>query len=310
MTKRTRLHDKRHGNGKADSLVLPDTTIPMRKIIVPTDFSENAMHAATCGAAIAARSGAAIFLLHAMDGATDPILEPITLDTAYLEKYTREEFERLRSVKQRIGEQYPGPAIELRLARGLAGEAILSFSEKQRADLIVMGAHGGGCIKEIFIGSVAADVIAHSRIPVIAVPQGYTFHEPDSLLLATKRFEEDKSMFKGLIAIAETFGARIEVASFVHELEIPAAEYIDITWHLDHYIDYLQHSFPHIEFNAQRLEGDDLQGSIEQYVSRRKIGMLAVFNHPRSLIDRLCRRNNTRNTVFHSKIPVLVLPGA
>lgn len=73
----------------------------MRKIVVATDFSDNAMNAAACAAGIAAEYGAAVYLLHAMDAATDPILEPAALDTAFLEKYTRKEFDRLRSARQR-----------------------------------------------------------------------------------------------------------------------------------------------------------------------------------------------------------------
>lgn len=134
----------------------------MPKIVVPTDFSDNALHAAVCAAGIAAKCGAVVYLLHAMDAATDPILETVALDTAFMEKYTREEFDRLRSVRQRISELCPNLPIELRLSKGLAVDAILSFSQTEQADLIIMGAHGSGRMKEVLIGSVTSEIIART----------------------------------------------------------------------------------------------------------------------------------------------------
>jgi len=277
---------------------------------MPTDFSDNAMLAASCAAGIAEKLGATLYLLHAMDTATDPILEPVALDTKFLEKYSREEFDRLRAVRNRISDQYPHLTIELRLSKGIAADAILSFSQKEQADLIVMGAHGSGRLKEIFIGSVTTDIIARSNRPVIAVPPEYQLREPGALLLATKKFEEVKDRLSGLAKLAEVFKAPIHVASFINEGEGKAAEYLDATWHLNHYLEFLQHSFPNIEFTIHRLEGDDLQESIGEYCERQNITMVAVFSHPRSFLDKLCRPNSTKRVVFHSHIPVLVLPGA
>jgi nucleotide-binding universal stress UspA family protein len=281
----------------------------MRKIVIPTDFSDNAMHAATCAAGIAAKCGAVLYLLHSMDAATDPILEPVAVDARYLERYTLEKFDRLRSVKQRIIEHNPHLTIELHLLKGMAADSILSFSQNEQVDLIVMGAHGSGRLKEVFIGSVTADIIARSKIPVIAVPPEYQFSEPRVLLFATKRFEEDKALLDGLIGMAQVFAARIDVVSFVNEGEGEAAKYMDTTWHLNHYLEFLQRSFPKVEFTAHRLEGDDFQESIDQYGRQHNIEMVALFNHPMSFVEKLCRRNPTKKAVFHSHIPVLVLPG-
>ena len=279
----------------------------MLKIIIPTDFSDNAMHAANCAAGIAAKCGAVLYLVHVMDTATDPILGAVAADARYLERYTLEEFDRLRTVKQQMSGHHHHLTIELRLLKGMAADAVLSFCQNEQADLIVMGAHGSGRLKEVLIGSVTADVIAGSKVPVLAVPLDYQFSEPGVLLFATKRFEEDKALLNGLITMADLFGAGIDVVSFIKKGE--AAEYIDTTWHLNHYVEYLHRSFPHIEFTIHRLEGNDFQESIDQYGRQNNIEMVALFNHPRSFVDTLCRRNKTKRAVFHSHIPVLVLPG-
>jgi nucleotide-binding universal stress UspA family protein len=282
----------------------------MPKIILPTDFSDNASRAAVFAAATAARCGAAIYLVHAMENAADPLIEPIALDTVLLEKHTREEFERLRSLKQHLSQEYPSLRIEFRLLRGQAAGAIQSLAQKETADLIIMGAHGSGRLKETIIGSTTAETIAHSKIPVIAVPPEYSFQEPDALLLATHKFAEDKAAMNGLILMANAFGARVDVVSVVNEREGMTAEYFNIRWNLNHYLEFLHRTFPAIEFFGEELVGDDLQESIDQYCRKHSIGMVTLFNHPRSIMDKLCRRNPVRKAVFHSNVPVLVLPGS
>ena len=48
-------------------------------------------------------------------------------------------------------------------------EAILKISREREVDLIVMGTHEKGFV-ETFLGSVARNVLARSRIPVLVVP--------------------------------------------------------------------------------------------------------------------------------------------
>lgn len=280
----------------------------MRKIVVPTDFSDNALLAATFAVNIAAIFGATIYLLHAMDAATDPILEPIALDSEYLEKYTRQEFDRLRAFRNRITEQHPQVSVELRLSKGLAAGAILEIARKEQAELIVMGTHGSGALKEFFAGGVTSAVIAGSKVPVIAIPPDYRYRKPGALMLATRKFEEDKPALSILIELAEGFKAPVDIVSLADEGESPAEQYADVTWRLNHYLEFLQRGYPYINFRIHQLEGNDLQESIERYCTQHNVRMVAVISHPRSFIDKLCRRNNTRRTVFHSHIPVLVLP--
>ncbi|HVU94118.1 MAG TPA: universal stress protein [Puia sp.] len=282
----------------------------MKKIVLATDFSDNAGQAAACAAGIAAKCGATLYILHAMDGATDPVIEPVALDTVLLERYTRERFDRLRAVKQHIADQYASLRTELRLSRAMAADAILALSRKEQADLIIMGAHGGGRLKELAIGSVAADVIDHSNIPVMAVPPEYIFHEPDTFLLAIKRPGENAAPLNVLIGMAASFGARIDIVSFVNSRETGTPDDLETEKQLNYYTGFLQRSFPALAFTSEKLDGDDFQLSIDRYCRSHDVDMVALFKHPRHLLDMLCCRNNTRRAVFHSHVPVLVLPGS
>ena len=52
---------------------------------------------------------------------------------------------------------------------GPAGEAIAKFADAGKFDLLMMGSHGHGALANLVMGSVATQVLAHCRVPVLLV---------------------------------------------------------------------------------------------------------------------------------------------
>ncbi len=55
------------------------------------------------------------------------------------------------------------------IAVGHASETIVRFAQEHNIDKIVMGTQGRSGLLEVFLGSVARDVLKHSPIPVLLV---------------------------------------------------------------------------------------------------------------------------------------------
>nr|WP_255486449.1 universal stress protein [Luteimonas sp. MC1782] len=62
-------------------------------------------------------------------------------------------------------------AIEVRemAVTGEPAEAILAAARTAKAELLVMGSHGRGSVKGMFLGSVSSKVIAQTELPVTIV---------------------------------------------------------------------------------------------------------------------------------------------
>ena len=85
-----------------------------------------------------------------------------------VENYQREESERVL-----------GPASQFLLRHGInaksvakvghAGETICKIAESGKYDLLVMGSHGHGLFGNLVMGSVATQVLSHSKVPVLLV---------------------------------------------------------------------------------------------------------------------------------------------
>jgi nucleotide-binding universal stress UspA family protein len=52
---------------------------------------------------------------------------------------------------------------------GPAGETIAKFADEGKFDLLIMGSHGHGALGNLVMGSVATQVLAHSKVPVLLV---------------------------------------------------------------------------------------------------------------------------------------------
>jgi nucleotide-binding universal stress UspA family protein len=52
---------------------------------------------------------------------------------------------------------------------GPTGETIAQFADAGGFDLLVMGSHGHGALGNLVMGSVATQVLAHCRVPVLLV---------------------------------------------------------------------------------------------------------------------------------------------
>lgn len=52
---------------------------------------------------------------------------------------------------------------------GPAGETLATFADTGKFDLLIMGSHGHGLFGNLVMGSVATQVLAHSKVPVLLV---------------------------------------------------------------------------------------------------------------------------------------------
>lgn len=52
---------------------------------------------------------------------------------------------------------------------GPIGETIATFADAGKFNLIIMGSHGHGAVANLLMGSVASQVLAHSKVPVLLV---------------------------------------------------------------------------------------------------------------------------------------------
>jgi nucleotide-binding universal stress UspA family protein len=87
---------------------------------------------------------------------------------------------------------------------------ILTIAKKYRADMIIVGTHGITGLKKVLFGSTTSGLILKSKIPVLAIPQGYSYAEIQSIVYASDMNDLSKEL-STLTPIANAIGAKIEI---------------------------------------------------------------------------------------------------
>ena len=280
----------------------------IRSILVPTDFSANAMKAALYAASIAEKSGAMVYLLHAIDPATDSIRQPYPLQDRLLEVITNNRIKEMKTFQSDMAATCPLIKTETKIASGMTITSIFDFADRQQIDLIVMGTKGASGLKEIFMGSVTAATIGRTKIPVLAVPGEYLSEVPDRILFATNHFEENTDLLNKIVDMAKLFSASIHVALFIGPDTAEGSDYIYNASQLNHYLDFLKKAYPGISFKGELLEGKEFEETIEKYDTKNEVDMIAMITYPKSFWERLMKKSVTKKMAFHSKIPILAIP--
>jgi len=140
----------------------------MKKILVPTDFSENALLAARYAAEIARAQHYGLHIIHyytAVSSSFDEN-EPATDEQPNLLKADI----TIKEWAQRLQSAYPDVTLSYQNERGLLEEALPKEAKKEDYVAIAMGTTGASANKNIFWGSNTALIVAKSPIPVLVIP--------------------------------------------------------------------------------------------------------------------------------------------
>ncbi len=140
----------------------------IKKILVPTDFSEISAQAFGYAEDIAKQFGAEIHLLHVLEK-NPPILLIRTFDLTTESALQKIEDDARNLLNEFKGKFSKDVNVKEVLLRGNDFEEIISYSEKNEIDLIVIATHGRTGLLHTLLGSVAEKVIRFSKIPVLVI---------------------------------------------------------------------------------------------------------------------------------------------
>ena len=200
--------------------------INIKKILVPTDFSNCAVQALSQAINLAKQYRAELHLLHVNTLFED---NPEIFDNISglnklnnnIEEFIREKINNLAN-----NDSLDDLNIIKVYERGIsAAPKILEYSHKNRINLIVMGTHGRRGLEHLFLGSVAEEVVRLSSCPVLTVKRIEKLKKKnkfDNILVPIDFSERDYVSIEYAKEIAKVFKSKIQLLHVVEDT-IPAA---------------------------------------------------------------------------------------
>lgn len=273
----------------------------MKTILVPTDFSKNAQNAIDYAIEIAKCTSSKLILFHAYQLPLVASEVPVVPSIGELEK---DIVRNLKKAERHIHSKTESSlVVEYEYRCGFPVEEIRLCAERNKADLIIMGLHGAGFIREKLIGSVSTALMNNSKCPVLIINQNVKFKSIKNIALAFDYSEiKNQAVLYPLNVFSNLFKSHIFIFNVVKS-QLEAVSSISKAvdgMKLAHALENAEHSF-HYSENEDIIEG------INKFVMEKNIDMVVMIPHKHSPLHNLFNESQTKKMAFHTRIPLLTL---
>jgi nucleotide-binding universal stress UspA family protein len=273
----------------------------MKRILVPTDFSQYAQNALEMAAYIAKIKEMSIKTIHVIQEPYVPLytVEGIGLVSDVQQEYFGQLIETTREHLKKSIDTLKEKEIDieyevLKIPGGVAAEIV-----RQEADLIIMGKKGLNHEENSWTGSVTEKVIRNSSTPVITVGQMPSDYKIKNILFASD-FNEPiiDPVVQRIIHLAEIFMAELHLVrintrdDFISVNELGEFEEKLKTFHLK-------------GLKVKQYYALTEEEGIKNYASEINADLIALCTHGRRGLAHLLNGSIAEDLSINSDIPVL-----
>ncbi|PKV48284.1 nucleotide-binding universal stress UspA family protein [Aquimarina sp. MAR_2010_214] len=279
----------------------------MKRILIPTDFSDNAWNTILYAIELYRNVPCEFHLLNTYD------LEPVQLINVvssqrigHLYEAVKIESEQgLKMTIEDIHNSKPGVDHTFKMIskKGALVDNINKLSKNNPFNMIIIGTKGATGSKNIFLGSNTQKVVKNiSYCPILVIPDDSYFKEISAIAFATD-FERmyHKAEVTPILEFAKNYNATIRMIHIYDEPGLgPLQHYNSST--LEHYFKRVKYDF-HVMSDFSTVEN-----AIQEFIEELEIDILVMINYEHSFIERIIKEPIIKKMTFHTTIPFLVIP--
>ncbi len=276
----------------------------MRKVLVPTDFSDGALNALKYACQIFKYEIGEIYIIHAY---ADEIYEQEALmESSLFEKLKETTLQKsnqqLQKVLEDIKKYAPNPKHTYKTiaAFGSLIDEVNEVVNRENMDIVVMGTKGKTNNRTVTFGSNTLQVIKYVNCPVLAIPEGYGYQIPKNILFPTNYMVPYKRReLKLLCDLTGSFRSTIFLLYIDPLKSLPNRQ-------LDNQI-FLKNSLQKAQLVFETTPEKDKTEAISEFISNHAIDMLVMVNSRHSHLEHMLYQSTIDTLGLHVKIPFLVL---
>jgi len=268
----------------------------MKKILIPTDFSDNATNAALYGLSLFGKEECDVILLNTFN---IPYTghDVIVTNNDKVQDDSKVHFDKLIN---KINGELEGNnfRITAEFHVGNLETVINGIVEDKQIDQVIMGTQGASGLKKVLIGSSTASVVGSVSTNLLAVPENSVYSIPNKIVLAINDYNDlNEEILAPLVSLAQHFDAEIMLYHVTDILDDKVPENLDVIYK---YFSKVKHSV-HSAFS------DDAAFAIEEFAINESANLLAVLRYQKGFFAKLFHKSLTKQMIYHAKLPMLVL---
>jgi nucleotide-binding universal stress UspA family protein len=274
----------------------------MKRILVPTDFSEGAFNALVHALHIAQIFDAAVDVIHAYS--IPPTGTAVMVDlTDILRKNALEEIELLKKRTSALN-LAKGIKIDYDAEHGSVIDVIARSERERQIDLVVMGTQGASGITEKWLGTNTAAAARNTNVPMLAVPAESRFKPYSQIMFSTDfKVIKDKKSMEFAAKFAKAFDGHVR---FLHvrkdgEKRDSGTE--------DAYKLQMKSIFGSPEPTFSFTIDSNIDSGIKETLGIKPADLLITVRHDYGFFEGLFRSSISQKIINSASIPILIIKG-
>ena len=276
----------------------------MRRILVPTDFSEQAEYAFEVAVSIARRTGAAIKLLHVVDmprsasfSATGDVTYHDNMEQLYIVRLLETTKQSMANLLNKVNHSGVEVVQEVDVA-SVVGK-IKHVVEDDKVDLIVMGSKGSSGLDEFLIGSNTEKVVRIANCPVLTIKERQADFDVKEIVLASDFKREINKAIEAFKFFQKLFSARL------HMVYINTPGAFESTSNLRSKLAYTAEKYGLQNYTINVYNDTIEEDGILHFAEDINADMIMMATHGRTGLSHLLSGSIAEDLVNHTSRPVL-----
>ncbi|MDR1723659.1 MAG: universal stress protein [Tannerella sp.] len=287
-------------------------------VLIPVDFSDYSIRTCEIGFKYASEIGAEVRLLHAYCSTNLPSTltyfmigqDNFAADEDSIKKAVKEakaEMDKLESViEAKIADgQLPAVKYDHVITEGLPEDEIIAYSKKFRPMLILMGTRGENRKNLDLIGSVTAEIIEITKIPLLTIPENVSFDDlknAHNIAFAISFSQQDLVAFDHFVELVGCYNPKIHLFNIVSS----KSDWDEVR--LAGTREYFRKHYPTLDVEFSVFDNTNILVSVENFVRNKQIDVIALTTYRHSIITRIFNPSIARKMLFHTNTALLVIP--
>lgn len=291
--------DEETQNANADLPIVLIKIKLMKKILIPTDFSDNAKNAADYGMTLFDSEATTFIFLNAL-------FVPYSageIAYSYDDVSSKNSEQLFELEKKRIAKFFPNlkGKLENHFELGEVANIVSSYAKDNNIDNIVMGTKGASGLGEVLVGSRASSIIKKVDCPIVIVPENARFKKPEKILFTTDKELQEENLDIGiLLEIAKKYDSAVHGLYVSKTGENMDVESTFIKYDLDLKMVDVKHDLD-VDINKNTAE------AIENYSKKYPTDLIAMVSTKGNLFHELFHKSVTKKVAMHTDIPMLIM---
>jgi nucleotide-binding universal stress UspA family protein len=283
----------------------------MKKLLIATDFSATAKHAAEYAYLLAKQLKAGLFLCNIItipaevpmsgmvawpDGESDSLLDDSTAEIKRLKAHL-EQTDHTDTFR---------PPVDYLNEAGAMIQMVNDSAFKQHVDLIIAGAHQQDRLGTLLSGNHTDRLIQNCIKPLLIVPNAAPFKPIKKIAFATdlEHPENDLEQLYELITLAALLDAEI-LLTHVHTENGDAENFEK---NIKKFLVEVSNTANYPKIYYRSIKHHQLEPGLDWLCVHGQIDMLAMVHRKRGFLDGILHGSHTKKMAGHITIPLLVYP--